>query len=542
MFRLIAVLFVVFFPLVQVFGQTRVLYDDTHAQQAGNADWVINGAYSDMADMLKDNGFQLENLSSASSDGIITSEVLRKFKAVILAEPNNPYSCSEQDAIVDYVNSGGGLFIIGDHEGADRNGNGWDAVRVFNEFTPKFGFTFAPGTFSEAPLSGPSNRNHPVMYRVKAMGAWAAATFALKPLSEAKVVPLQDSRYKKAPYVVASQVGQGRVVAIGDSSPFDDGTGSGGKNKLHDSYDSFMYSHPQLAYNAMTWVSGKDPAKVVPSRSVEFHDKAKLAEKHLNLLIDASHGNQSSDKMQTFEIHARKLGFKVFYSLNMITPTILAKFSIVFIPEPSLPFTAAEAQSVCDWLMAGGRMVLAGSWDSTRTPGRKAINFLLSKIGSAILLNDDQVWDNKHKTNKPWGVIAKNPKKGHPVSDGVNAVITWGTCSLITRDQKPLTESAGVEILLCANPTSFNKDGDKKNNAIIYPSDVPIALVAVERLATGLVVVSGCSNFTDYQYPDSYINASLPGPSPVKHETPLFFDNMLKYLSPTKDGRPDTAR
>ena len=101
---------------------------------------------------------------------------------------------------------------------------------------------------------------------------------------------------------------------------------------------------------------------------------------------------------------------------------------------------------------------------------------------------------------------------------------------MINRDNQPLTEQAGVEILLTGDDDTTNKDGNKKNDAILYPKNVPIPLVAIETLANGTIAVIGCSNFTDYQYPDSDINQAKPGPAPFVHETPAFHDNLVKVL------------
>lgn len=508
-----------------------VLYDDKHGQTAGNADWIPAGAYSEMVDMLKANGFKIETLGEVSDSAAITSELLEKYDAIILAEPNNPYSESEQKAIVEFVRNGGGAFLIGDHGNADRDGDGWDAVLALNTFCPKFGFKFAGDYLYEAPLSGPANSSHPVMYGVRGVGAWAGSTFEIVEAEDAKAVGLIDSRYKKAPYMVAAEFGAGRVVAIGDSSPFDDGTGSGGHNKLHDSYDSFMYSHPQIAYNAMVWVTGNNPKQRIPSRPVAYFNEAQAAEKRINILIDAAHGNAASDKMETFERHMKKLGFKVFYTLNLFKADMLENFSTVIIPDPSLRYIETEVNAISEWFMRGGNLIIGGAWDSSKLRGTNTINFILKSLGSVMMLNDDQVWDKTNKTNKPWGVLAHVLKKGHPVTEGVKTVITWGTCSLINRDKQPLTEEAGVEIIITGDDDTFNKDGHTKYPAVIYPKGVPIPIMAIEQIANGKLVLMGCCNFTDYQYPDSDINMAQPGPPPFEHETPAIYDNLIKYLN-----------
>ena len=249
------------------------------------------------------------------------------------------------------------------------------------------------------------------MFAFRAVGIWAGATFDIIEAADAKAVSLIDSRVSKSPYMVASEYGAGRVLAIGDSSPFDDGVGSGGKNKLHDSYDSFMFSHPQIAYNAMKWVTKTNPTKRIPSRKVAFYNEANPGEKTINILIDAAHGNASSDKMETFERHMVKNGLKVYYTLNLIRPEMLKNFGILMIPDPSLKYIDSEAKAIAEWFMAGGNLVMGGAWDSSKLRGTATMNYILAQLGSVMRFNDDQIHDPTNKTNKPLGVLAHNLKK-----------------------------------------------------------------------------------------------------------------------------------
>ncbi|MDD2998252.1 MAG: hypothetical protein PHV05_04265, partial [Candidatus Riflebacteria bacterium] len=190
----------------------NVLYDDTHGQTAGNADWVPAGAYSEVVDMLKANDFKVESLSQVTSGRVFTTELLKNYDAIILAEPNNPYAKDEAQIFIDYVKNGGGIFMIGDHGNADRDGDGWDAVRALNEFCPKFGFKFQGNSVYEAPVSGAINQSHPAMFGFKSVGIWAGSTFDIIEAQDAKAVGLIDSRISKSPYIVASEFGAGRVV------------------------------------------------------------------------------------------------------------------------------------------------------------------------------------------------------------------------------------------------------------------------------------------------------------------------------------------
>jgi uncharacterized membrane protein len=511
-----------------------VLYDDTHGQTAGNADWIIDGAYSEMADMLKANGFKIDNLSKASKNKVFTTDLLNGYDAVILAEPNNPYGNDEIKALTQFVKKGGGMFIISDHGGADRNNNGWDAVKAFNVFCPTFGFKFTGNNIYEAPVLGTVNKSHPAMFAFRSVGIWAGSTMELVAAPDAKPVGLIDSRIAKAPYMLASEYGAGRVFAIGDSSPFDDGVGSGDKSKLHDSYDSFMFSHPQIAYNAMTWITGTNPSKRIPSRKVKYFNEAKASEKRINILVDAAHGNASSDKMKTFEKHMTRNGLKVYYTLNLIKPEMLKNFNTLLIPDPSLKFIETEAKAIADWFMAGGNLIMAGAWDSNKLRGTATLNFILSKLGAVMRFNDDQVHDPTNKTNKPWGVIAHVFKEGHPIVKGVENAIFWGSCSLINRNNQPLTEKDGVDILVMGDNDTFNKDGFPKVPAVMYQKGSGIPLMGLEKIVNGTLVLVGCCNFTDYQYPDSDINQALPGTTPFTHETPRLYNNLMKTLAAEK--------
>ena len=45
----------------------RVLFDNTHGQTAGAADWVIDGAFSDFANALANEGYYVEELRKGGS-------------------------------------------------------------------------------------------------------------------------------------------------------------------------------------------------------------------------------------------------------------------------------------------------------------------------------------------------------------------------------------------------------------------------------------------------------------------------------------------
>lgn len=114
----------------QANGQ-KVLFDNTHAQTAGAADWVIDGAFSDFGNGLADKGYYVKELRKTTP---ITLDDLKDYDVFILPEANIPYKVSEQNAIEEYVANGGAVFYISDHYNADRNKNRIDASEAFNGY------------------------------------------------------------------------------------------------------------------------------------------------------------------------------------------------------------------------------------------------------------------------------------------------------------------------------------------------------------------------------------------------------------------------
>lgn len=109
----------------------KVLFDNTHGQTAGAADWVIDGAFSDFGEGVAEQGYDVDELRKTSP---ITLEDLEDYDVFVLPEANIPFKESEQDALLQYADEGGSIFFIADHYNADRNLNRWDAGEVFNGY------------------------------------------------------------------------------------------------------------------------------------------------------------------------------------------------------------------------------------------------------------------------------------------------------------------------------------------------------------------------------------------------------------------------
>jgi DNA/RNA endonuclease YhcR with UshA esterase domain/endonuclease YncB( thermonuclease family) len=257
----------------------KVLFDNTHGQTAGAADWVIDGAFSDFADGLRAAGFTVDALERSIpytfGEQAVTYDKLKNFDVFIIGEANIPYKKSEQDAMLQYIKDGGSIFFIADHYNADRNKNRWDASEVMNGYRRGAWDNPAKGMSAEeaasAAMQGVQSsdwlaQNFGIRFRYNALGdvdnltdvvtpdqsfgitagvnsvaMHAGSTLAILDPTKAKglvYVPTNVPAWANAvdsaiyngggraegPFSAVSKLGAGKAAFIGDSSPVEDAT------------------------------------------------------------------------------------------------------------------------------------------------------------------------------------------------------------------------------------------------------------------------------------------------------------------------------
>ncbi|MDR2992709.1 MAG: DUF2194 domain-containing protein, partial [Bacillus cereus] len=267
----------------------KVLFDNTHGQTAGTADWVIDGGFSDFGNGIAQNGYHVKELRKSTP---ITYEDLKNYNVFIVPEANIPYKKSEQDAMLQYVKNGGSIFFIADHYNADRNKNRWDSSEVFNGYrrgawdnpakgmsneeansqamqgvessdwlSDNFGIRFrynAIGDVSAKTIVSPE-QSFGITKGVSSVAMHAGSTLAITDPKLAKglvYLPENPSKWNNAvdsgvyngggiaegPYAAIAKVGLGKAAFIGDSSPVEDATpkyvreDSGQTKKTYDGY------------------------------------------------------------------------------------------------------------------------------------------------------------------------------------------------------------------------------------------------------------------------------------------------------------------
>ncbi|MCL6669891.1 immune inhibitor A [Streptomyces panaciradicis] len=269
----------------------RVLFDDGHAEEAGNADWIIStskpdplgqdstpsaetdwtGALSSWGVALQKTGsYSLKTATSALTYGGSSSTDLSNFDTLVLPEPNTLFTSAEKTAIMTFVKNGGGLFMISDHTGADRNNDGYDAVEILNDLmtnnsvdsTDPFGFSIDSLSISSDYPSAISDSTDPVLHgsfgNVSKSLIASGTTATLKPADNSAVKGLlYRTGYSgnTGAFFLTSAFGSGRVAFWGDSSPIDDGTGQSG-NTLYDGWNDSGATNAALALNATAWLAG----------------------------------------------------------------------------------------------------------------------------------------------------------------------------------------------------------------------------------------------------------------------------------------------
>jgi hypothetical protein len=290
---------------IVVTPQKKFLFDATKAETAGNADWILDadsknsparyptpdqatvtsstsetywtGALSAWGIDLVKLGYKVETLPSGTSITYGTTsnaQDLSNYDVYVVDEPNTSFTTAEKTAIVNFVKNGGGLFMICDHAGADRNNDGWDPIRVWNDLirnngvqSNPFGFIIDSTTVassSETTTKVNTDTKDPIIYgpvgTVTEMMFSAGTTAHLVTSATGTAVgevwgSSGTVGSSSAIWSLRATYGAGRVVFVGDSSPADDGTGWSGKSLYYSWTGEANGNHRLLHLNGSLWLA-----------------------------------------------------------------------------------------------------------------------------------------------------------------------------------------------------------------------------------------------------------------------------------------------
>ncbi|QKW23055.1 hydrolase [Kitasatospora sp. NA04385] len=270
----------------------RVLFDNSKGETAGNADWIISTSQPDPLAQNANPGSETSWTGAISAWGVALQKTgnyslktlpvgntitygtggaldLANFDEFVLPEPNVRLSDAEKTAVMKFVQNGGGLFLISDHNVSDRNNDGWDSPAVINDLlttngvdnTDPFGFSVDLLNIANENPRAIADSTDPVLNgsfgKVTGSIIRNGTTFTLKPADNPSVKGLlYRTGYSgnTGAFFVTSAFGSGRVAIWGDSSPIDDGTGQSG-NTLYDGWNDPAGTDAALALNATAWLA-----------------------------------------------------------------------------------------------------------------------------------------------------------------------------------------------------------------------------------------------------------------------------------------------
>jgi hypothetical protein len=296
---LLALLFLAALSIPAAATPRRALFDNTHAETAGNADWIIDadmplplpdqstvglatprtywlGGISSWGIDLVKRGYFVATLAApnAITYGDTTKPYdLSKFDVFVVPEPNTVFSAAEKAAILAFVREGGGLIAVGDHWNSDRNGDGWDSPEIWNDFDPAqlLGVHWEVATERDSNITQNSGNVDPTPADSIIHGQVGTAdsvsfhngdTFVLNPAANPRARGLiwMNGRAHGNTGVMAarSEYGNGRAFFLGDSSPIDDGSAQPGNSSIFDGWGEATGRDSMLALNATIWATRRE--------------------------------------------------------------------------------------------------------------------------------------------------------------------------------------------------------------------------------------------------------------------------------------------
>jgi len=277
-------------------GGKKFLFDATHAELAGNADWALDvdggvvpryptpaasgitastsesywtAALSSWGVSLVKLGNSVENLPSGTAityGNTSNPQDLANYNVFVIDEPNTLFTAAEKTAILTFVKNGGGLFMISDHDVSDRNNDGYDSPAIWNDLMTNnsvqanpFGYSIALTNISETSSNVLASSTNTILHGsqgdVTQLKFSNGATISKTSGSQAVPLVWQGSSAQGLSNIMcaSSTFGTGRVFCITDSSPADDGTGSPG-NTVYPGWTEIA-SHAKLHMNASLWLA-----------------------------------------------------------------------------------------------------------------------------------------------------------------------------------------------------------------------------------------------------------------------------------------------
>ncbi len=305
-------------PIIAQVPYKKVLFDYTQNETASNSDWIIDNTYpipspaqsgitSGTAedywlggisawgvDLVK-KGYTVHTLTNTY--GITYGNTgnaydLSNYNLFIVCEPQNLFTASEKSAILAFVQAGGGLIMVADHNNSDRDNDGYDSPEVWNDFGSQtyFGIHFQSTNESYNYISDTTNNMATSTSDSIIFGAAGTAlkmsynggsTMSLYNASNASALGhvWETGVAKGTTRVMAATAtyGLGRVGACGDSSPADDGSAQPGNSNIYNGWTAAGITNNIVLMNMSIWAASAPRSVTNPPTQVSLLSPANTA-------------------------------------------------------------------------------------------------------------------------------------------------------------------------------------------------------------------------------------------------------------------------
>ena len=514
----------------------KVLFSANKGEQAGNADWVIDadvnnlwvtntGTYSTTGDESNPSrtptpaqsgittstsetywtggisalavecvklGYIVESLPISGQityGNTSNPQDLSNYRIYVVCEPNIVFTASEKTAIMNYVQNGGRLLMVADHETSDRNFDGWEARSIWNDLmfnnsvnsNNPFGMKFDSVNISQTSSNYTASSTDTILNSsqygsVTQMKFSNGTTLTINPSLNSTVkghfYSTGANRTTTNAWVASCRYGKGKVVGFGDSSPFDDGTGDP-NDVLYDGWIADASgNHKKIIMNSMLWLAKLDSFYVSISSS-----KPKICFSMDSTTLTATQGVSYlwSNGKTTQSIKVYSGGVYSVSVINSLGQQTSASITVVEFPRPN-PVVTISGTTVkttntfltYQWYKSPSTLIAgANSYQYTPTSSEtlyvyvkdsngcqdtsNKVNFTYAGFSASITKNKDSICQGDSI------LLTASAGTSYSWSTGANSssiyVKSSGSYSVTVTNSSAVTASSSMNVFFYSNPT-----------------------------------------------------------------------------------------